>query len=115
MCANTELGEMLKFPNLIQHFVEHITNKTEHSLSFLGFMKNHYDSEKTHSDSDQHDEKLPFKTTNTNVNTIIAFEIQPEFSFKKPISFTSDKTVVLYKDFYKSSYSACIWLPPKLS
>ena len=54
MCANTELGEMLKFPNLIQHFVKHSTNKTEHSLSFLGFMKNHYDSEKTHSDSDQH-------------------------------------------------------------
>lgn len=73
---------MLKFANLIHQFVEHSTDKREHSLSFLGFVKNHYGNEKSHSDSDHHDENLSFKTIHSNANTIIEFEIQPEFSFK---------------------------------
>lgn len=117
LCANTEIGQLLKLPNLIEHFIEHHEHKDEHNISFLDFVKSHYNDNHKHSDTDQHDEhqNLPFKTINTNVNTILAFENQPTISFRKPISIDVNNTVTFHKEFYTSTVFACIWLPPKLS
>lgn len=117
LCANTEIGQLLKLPNLIEHFIEHHKHKDEHNISFLDFVKSHYNDNHKHSDTDQHDEhqNLPFKTINTNVNTILAFENQPVISFGKPISFVVNNTVPFHKEFYTSAVFVSIWLPPKLS
>lgn len=117
LSANTELGQLLKLPNLIEHFAEHRNHKGENNVTFLDFVKSHYSDNCQHSDTDQHDEhkNLPFKTINTNINTIIAFENQPYIFFKKPISISIKNTVPLYKEFYTSNVFTCIWLPPKLS
>ena len=115
LCANTEIGQLLKLPNLIVHFIEHHNHKDEHSISFIDFVKSHYDN-KQHSDTDKHDEhqNLPFKTVNTNLNTVIVFENQPTISFRKPISIVGTNTVPFPREFYTSNVFACIWLPPKL-
>ncbi|SNB26037.1 conserved hypothetical protein [Flavobacterium psychrophilum] len=115
--ANTEIGQLLKLPNLIHHFIEHRQHKGERSVSFIDFVKSHYNDNVKHADTDKHDEhkNLPFKTSNTNLNTIITFENQPNISFRKPISIVINKTVGFHKQFYTSNVLACIWLPPKLS
>lgn len=117
LCANTEIGQLLKLPNLIEHFFEHHNHKDEHSISFIDFVKSHYNDNHKHSDTDKHDEhqNLPFKTINTNINTVIVFEKQPIFSFRKPISIAVKNTVPYHREFYTSNVFACIWLPPKLS
>ena len=117
LCANTEIGQLLKLPNLIEHFKEHQDHKDEHSLSFIDFVKSHYNDNHKHSDTDKHDEhqNLPFKTINTNVNTVIAFENQPTISFRKPISIVVNNTVPFPQELYTSDVFASIWLPPKLS
>jgi ABC-type Zn2+ transport system substrate-binding protein/surface adhesin len=117
LCANTEIGQLLKLPNLAEHFFEHHDHEDEHNISFLDFVKSHYNDNHKHSDTDKHDEhqNLPFKTLNTNVNTVIAFENQPSIIFNKPISIAINNTVPYHKKFYTSNVFACIWLPPKLS
>ena len=117
LCANTEIGQLLKFPNLIEHFVKHRDHADEQSISFLDFVKSHYNDNHKHSDTDKHDQhqNLPFKTINTNLNTVIAFENQPTISFRKPIIIVVNNTVPFPQEFYTSDVFASIWLPPKLS
>lgn len=116
LCANTEIGQLLKLPNLIHHFLEHHEHGDDHTVSFIDFVKSHYNSNKQHSDKDKHDnhQNLPFKTINTNVNTVLAFENQAIFSFTKPISIPINNTVPFHREFYSSFAFANIWQPPKL-
>ena len=116
LSSNTEIVQLLKLPNLIAHFTEHHDHEAEHSISFLDFVKSHYNDNHKHSDTDKHDEhqNLPFKTINTNLNTVIAFENQPTFLFTKPVGSAISNTVPYHKEFYTSDVFACIWLPPKL-
>ena len=117
LCANTEIGQLLKLPNLIDHFTEHHDHENDHNISFFDFIKSHYNDNHKHSDTDQHDEhqNLPFKTINTNINTVLAFENQSTISFRKPIRIDVNNTVPFHKEFYTSNAYTCIWLPPKLS
>ncbi|MBC7642627.1 MAG: hypothetical protein H7174_09890 [Flavobacterium sp.] len=117
LCANTEIGQLLKLPNLIAHFTEHHDHEVDHNISFLDFVKSHYNDNHKHSDTDKHDDhqNLPFKTINTNVNTVIVFEDQSTISFRNPFNITIKNKVPFHKEFYTSNVFACIWLPPKLS
>lgn len=117
LCANTEIGQLLKLPVLIQHFTEHHDHDDALEISFADFIDFHYNNDKQHSDTDEHDnhQNLPFKTINTNVNTILAFESQTEFSFRKPNIIFPNRTVPFSRVFYISNVFASIWLPPKLS
>jgi len=115
--ANTEIGQLLKLPALVHHYFEHHNHEDEHNISFLDFVKSHYNENHKHSDTDKHDEhqNLPFKTINTNLNTVIAFVNQPTISLRKPIIIAINNTVPYHSEFYISDVFARIWLPPKLS
>jgi len=116
LCANTEIGQLLKLPNLIHHFLEHHDHENDHNISFIAFVKSHYNN-KQHSDTDKHDEhnNLPFKTVNISVNTLFAFNSQTEFLFQNLIDISTNISTPFSKEFYTSNVFACIWLPPKLS
>lgn len=110
LCANTEVGQLLKLPNLAAHFTEH------HGISFLDFIAIHYNDTQHHSDSEKDNhQSLPFKTINQSVNTVLAFENISEFSFRQPNTISVNSTVPFLPEFYNSDVFACIWLPPKLS
>jgi hypothetical protein len=116
LCANTEIGQLLKVPALINHYIEHREYKNEHTVSFIAFVESHY-NHKQHSDTDKHEEhkNLPFKTVNSLVNILFAFNNQTEFLFLKPTIISTNISTPFSKDFYTSDVFACIWLPPKLS
>ena len=117
LCANTEIGQLLKLPNLIEHFTEHQNHEDEHNISFFDFVKSHYNDNQKHSDTDKHDEhqNLPFKTVNPNISIAFVFENQKLISFSKPQHFSFKSDTPFNKEFYTSNVFACIWLPPKLS
>jgi hypothetical protein len=115
--ANTEIGQLLKFPNLIHHFLEHHKHKDEHAISFLDFVKSHYNDIQKHSDTDEHDEhqNLPFKTLTAHVSIVFVVLNQMHFSFTKPHFFSYKSNIPFVKNCYTSDVFASIWLPPKLS
>jgi SNF family Na+-dependent transporter len=111
MCANTSIGQLLKVPNLIEHYNEHKKEFTKTSISFIDFIKLHY-SKNTNHNQEEH-QNLPFKTFDnvTNVfllDTFNSFQIQ----ILKPL--ISSKKIFFYTKSFKSNLIASIWLPPKI-
>jgi hypothetical protein len=117
LCANTEVGQLLKLPTLVSHYFEHSDHKDDHHIAFIDFVKSHYNDNHKHSDTDKHDEhqNLPFKTINSSVSSVLAFENPTDIVFRKPITISTSITTPFSKEFYTSDVFACIWLPPKLS
>lgn len=117
--SNTELGQLFKISNLVQHYLEHNNHKQEQSLSFIAFVVNHYKNSQKHHDADEHDkhENLPFKTQNLNLDTVVLTfeEIQTIFTFKKPILISVYQSLPIYKEWYISNVLLSIWQPPKLA
>ena len=110
LCANTSLGQLLKIPNLIEHYIEH---KNEvNSNSFVEFIKLHY-SQNSENNQKEH-QNLPFKTfeNTTNilfVSSILGFQLE----IIKPL--ISVKKTFFYKNCFKSNLFTSIWLPPKIA
>jgi hypothetical protein len=116
--SNTEIGQLFKIPNLIQHYLEHQNHNQEQTLSFISFTISHYNNLNKHTDTDGHDkhENLPFKSQHINFDTaVLAFtEAQAIFSLKNTIITTLNQPLPIYKEWYISNVFITIWQPPKL-
>lgn len=112
MCANTSIGQLLKIPNLIEHYIEHKNEVANSSSSFIDFIKEHY-SKNADSNNDEH-QNLPFKTIEHNTNVFVAFNILNYQLIPNKVFFTTNKTFI-YKSTFKSNFCISIWLPPKLA
>ena len=117
-CANTEIGQLLKLPTLIHHYLEHHEDKNddEYGISFIAFLKNHYNENENHSDNSKHDhQNLPFKTMDCHsLSTVIALVQQTVFTLHTT-SIISAKNVASYTEqHYTSKSFGSIWQPPKL-
>ena len=117
LCANTEVGQLLKLPSLAEHFTEHHDHgEDKQGISFLNFIAIHYNNIEHHSDQEKDNhQSLPFKTIIQSINIGIAFENIKEFSFLQPNIISVNSTVPFPPEFYNFDAFACIWLPPKLS
>ena len=103
----TPLGQVFKFPLLIEHFIKH---QKQNGVSFLGFLTDHYAT--GHSDSDlPEDEQLPFKniTFQSIGYAIVATFIQP--SLFVPLS--PDKKVGFPGFYSAQQHLARIFHPPR--
>ncbi len=118
LCANTEIGQLLKLPTLIHHYLEHHHDKNDedHDISFLDFLKKHYNENENHSDNAKHDhQNLPFKTIDCHaVNTVIAL-MQHNVFIPHTTFISSSKNDASYMEqHYTSKSFGNIWQPPKL-
>jgi hypothetical protein len=112
LCAYTSIGQLLKVPNLIEHYKEHQNEVSNNSISFVQFIKAHYSKNSEHN-KDEH-EDLPFKTVEHTTNVLFTF-LFVNFKFiEKPV-FIELKPAFFYKDSFKSNLFTSIWLPPKIS
>ena len=110
--ANTEIGQLLKLPFLIHHYIDH--KDDNESLSFMDFLHKHYQEENSHQSNNNQHEKLPFKSHNLGFSQS-TLSYQPfigfEFQISKPIE---TKINLIYSTaFYPASISSRIWQPPK--
>ena len=110
MCANTSIGQLLKVPNLIEHYNEHKNELTTDSISFIDYIVSHY-SKNAENDHDHQD--LPFKTLDNSPTVLFTFlVITYEIQLLKPL--ISHKKKFFYNKSFKSNLIASIWLPPKI-
>lgn len=112
MCANTSVGQLLKIPNLFEHYQEHKNSTVASSLSFVDFIKLHY-SENSDHNHDSHQD-LPFKTIESTSNLIFLISFE---TIKIQITnfYLGSKRHFFYKDLVESSPLTSIWLPPKIA
>jgi hypothetical protein len=105
------LGELMKIPAFIEHFIEH---NTQREMSLAEFISGHYSSGKP-IDADHHEDmKLPFKDIHFTQFSVIAV-ISSIQGITNHYEFPSPKNIGF---FYNSgeiiSFNGTIWLPPKL-
>ena len=117
MCANTEIGQLLKLPTLLHHYLEHHDDKSEdeYGISFIDFLQKHYDENNQHSDNAKNDhQNLPFKTTDCNsLNTVIAMVQQTVFALQSTTSIPAKQVTCYTEQHYTSKSFGSIWQPPK--
>ena len=112
LCANTSIGELLKVPNLIEHYKQHIQEASNVGVKFVDFLKEHY-SKNSENDLEEH-QNLPFKTFDHASNVLIVFPISQFQLENKNVAIVSNKRFV-YKNSFKSNLFTSIWLPPKIA
>ena len=110
MCANTSIGQLLKVPNLIEHYNEHKNELTSNSILFIDYIISHYSK---NAENNHDHEDLPFKTFDNSASALFAYPtITYQIQVVKPL--ISIKKKFFYNKSFKSNLIASIWLPPKL-
>lgn len=110
LTTTTELGQLLKFPLLIEHFVEHKDKKPE--LSFWGFLQIHYDNNHKE-EGDPIDEKLPFVSHSSIIHLIATTPPTILKIDKIKIPTNNTKVETFHDPVLECNYLSSIWQPPK--
>lgn len=110
LCANTSLGQLVKLPNLVEHYNAHKNESSSNSISFFDYVKLHYAK---NVDNNQDHQNLPFKTLDNSISVLFVF---PFMTFQIPIvnSIIAIKKKFFYNKSFTSNLIISIWLPPKI-
>lgn len=112
LVSTTELYQLLKIPDLIEHYCEHKALNPEMSLT--AFMKTHYDHPATDGDYGK-DQKLPFIIHSAPL--AVFFTIEQGFRFEiKNNSFrqiSSHKIPSYNENFCFKGFINSVWEPPR--
>lgn len=114
--STTELNQLLKFPALVENYIEH--TKSNSHISILDFLVLHYEG--NHSKNRQHnkdyddDQKLPF-IIHSDVLNFCFVHPQPVFfeSFHKIVMVESSKVLSFDDSFISNHFLSTIWQPPR--
>lgn len=112
--ANTALGQLLRLPTLVHHYLEHV--EWDNS-SLIDFLSEHYQTEIKHPDDAHKDhQNLPFKSFDVQTVQVVTIVPQPTFTFSQKID---EAETVKQLNFYQHTYSnpnlLNIWQPPRFS
>lgn len=110
LCANTSLGQLVKLPNLVEHYKAHNNELSSNSISFIEYIKLHYAK---NVDNNQDHQNLPFKTLDNSISVLFVF---PLMTFQ--LQLVNSIIAITKKFFYNKSFTSnliiSIWLPPKI-
>ncbi|MCS4302455.1 hypothetical protein [Chryseobacterium sp. BIGb0232] len=115
LVSTTELYQLLKIPELIEHYIEHKELNPEMTLT--AFLKTHYDYPVKDGDYGK-DQRLPFIIHSTPLALI--FTINNTFSFDefieaKFISLALHKIPSKDEDLCYKGFLNSVWEPPRFS
>ena len=112
LCANTELGQLLKLPLLIHHYLEH--HEDDAGISFADFLHKHYDEENSHSSKNNEHEKLPFKSHDLGFSqTTLIYQLPIGFELQTDKPVLTKENIIYSPAFHPTSVLSRIWQPPK--
>lgn len=109
----TELHELFKLPNLVEHFKEH--QSEDKTTTLINFLVNHYTATDDGDNDSSKDMQLPFKSnhdggniSNTGFNCFTNIQLAI-----KSIPIESKNYNTYSSEFISSAYLSSIWQPPK--
>lgn len=109
--ATTQLFQLLKFPVLVEHFIEHKAINAK--MSILDFLVLHYNNHPADSDYDQ-DQRLPFIAHSDVLSFCFVHTPFSPFEIKTKVSVNHQTKKLALEDlFSKNTYLSAIWQPPK--
>lgn len=111
LCVNTSIGQLLKIPNLIEHYIEHKNELTPTSISFVDFLELHYSKNADNTQEEHQD--LPFKTFEI-ASTVFVLVNNANFQIQSIKAEITTKQKFFYHQSFKSHLITTIWLPPKI-
>jgi hypothetical protein len=115
--ANTALGEFVKTPMLVHHFMAHSKEYSNHN--FIRFLAEHYSDQKPHQHHEKHaneHDQLPFKTIENNASSHFSVDTPVQFQFNKQILLLGAANTPQYSPLhYNNAYLDRIWQPPKMA
>ena len=116
LISTTELGQLLKFPMLLEHYFEHKEKNPQ--ISVMEFLVLHYEGNHLenhpHDDDYDQDQKLPFIMHGDVLSFCFVYP-QPLFfeSFHKIDIRESSKVVSFDDAFISNQFLSSIWQPPR--
>ena len=113
MFSTTELSQLLKIPLLAEHFIEH--KQEDRQLTLWQFLYIHYAMGDVHDADYDKDMKLPFKTHDNCVASIINVYLPSQkVVITKPIQFIKNQHYKTQEPFLQSTFLSNIWQPPRI-
>jgi hypothetical protein len=111
--STTEFSQLLKMPLLVEHFIEH---RKENSHLTLGqFLYMHYSKGDVYDADYTKDMKLPFKTHDNCVASIINVYLPSQkVVITKPVQFIENQHFNTQETFLQSTFLSNIWQPPRI-
>ena len=116
LISTTELGQLLKFPMLVEHYFEHKEKNPQ--INMMEFLALHYEGNHLenhpHDEDYEHDQQLPFIV---HIDVLsVSFVLTPPFSFEietRKLVGKEPKALPLDDAFSDNNYLSAIWQPPK--
>ncbi len=113
--GTTEAYNFLKFPLLIEHFINH--KKENPKLSIIGFLKVHYLMDHGRDSDYDHDMKLPFKSGNIGCcnSSVVTILPSPLEEVIKPIKIIPIKFSITNDNIPVFLYETSLFQPPRVN
>lgn len=113
--THTAFGQIMRFPVLIHHFLEH--EKENKDLSFIKFLSQHYSTKINHPDNNHNDhEDLPFKSDHCQVIKVLTGDPIHLLSFSYSITEPDGtKNFIRNQSYCSDAFLNSIWQPPRFS
>lgn len=116
LISTTELGQLLKFPMLVEHYFEHKEKNPQ--INVMEFLALHYEGNHLenhpHDEDYEHDQQLPFIV---HIDVLsVSFVLTPPFSFEietRKLVGKEPKALPLDDAFSDNNYLSAIWQPPE--
>jgi hypothetical protein len=109
-----ETRQLIKLPNLFQHYHQHKQNEHDKAFGFLEFLQEHYATNNPTSNEQEHND-LPFKQSCASSNVLMVFERGFDFTMEPLVLFVSKSHYFIVNEVQYLSPFFSIWQPPKLS
>ena len=98
---------------LVEHFTEHREENSQ--LTLLQFLYMHYATEGVPDADKAKDMKLPFKTHDNCVASVINVYLPSQkVVIKEPVRFIENQHLKTPEQFHKSTFLSNIWQPPRI-
>jgi hypothetical protein len=106
--TQTPIGQLLKLPLLVEHFIQH---QNKDGVSLASFLENHYSSEHNDADS-QEDDQLPFKniTFYSGGNAIVPDTVETNAI----VLVATDKKIIFPEVYAPHQRLTQIFRPPRM-
>ena len=111
LIGNTEISQVFKIPNLVDHYFEHC--RIDPRISFFEFLSMHYAGDDGTDADDDKDSQLPCHNTNHHTFSVVCFKIQEALSGEIISSGKTDKYILPSLAYCPQEHIFSFFKPPK--